>query len=177
MSKVTNILKISVEYYDTESIMILDDNSNTFYLPDSNKTFLKRSWSEDCKKLFSNTFTELDEDIYLVNKKVVCFKILNNISVSNSSEDEMSDYDLPYYLIWKDIETNLSNFNKKGISSDIFLVIIDEHWHQSWEGEWDCNTEYIGVINNNFDTKLILTKVSKENKTNREIEFDKQWNY
>ena len=92
-------------------------------------------------------------------------------------QNEMSDYDLPYYLIWKDIETNLSNFNKKGISSDIFLVIIDEHWHQSWEGEWDCNTEYIGVINNNFDTKLILTKVSKENKTNREIEFDKQWNY
>ena len=178
MSKVTNILKISVEYYDTESIMILDDNSNTFYLPDSNKTFLKRSWSEDCKKLFSNTFAELDEDIYLVNTKVVCFRILNNISVSNNSEDdEMSDYDLPYYLIWKDIETNLSNFNKKGVSSDIFLVIIDEHWYQSWEGEWDCNTEYIGIIDNNFDTKLILTKLSKENKTNREIELDKQWNY
>jgi hypothetical protein len=181
MGKISNIVKIKVCHYDKESIMFLYEGFTSFYRPDSDRTFSENSWSQQEKELFSNTFTELDKDVYLVNEKVVCFKILNNISVSNNSEDDMSDYSLPYYLIWKDIKNNLSNFNKKGVSSDVFLAIIDEHWHQSWEGEWDCNIEYIGILDNNLDTKSILNKVSQENKINRDIEFnkqwDKQWNY
>jgi hypothetical protein len=177
MSKVTNIVKIEVEYYDKESIIIMGDNYYTFYLPDCNKSFLKRSWSKSDKDLFNNTFSELDEDIYLVNQKVVLFRIINNLSISNNTEDDMSDYDLPYYLIWEDIKDKLPKFNKKGISSDVSLVIINENWWQSWEGEWDCNVEYIGVINNEFNPELILTNSSKEKKVIREEEFNKQWNY
>lgn len=177
MGKVTNILKIKVDFYDKESILILEDNSNTLYLPSLNRSFLKRSWLQSDKDLFNNTFSELDEDIYLVNEKVVLFNILNNISICNNTEDDMSDYDLPYYLIWEDIKNKLSNFNKNGVSSDVFLAIINENWWQSWEGEWDCNAEYVGIIDNKFDTNLILTKPSKENKVNREIEFNKQWDY
>lgn len=59
MSKVTNIVKIEVEYYDKESIIIMGDNYYTFYLPDCNKSFLKRNWSQSDKDLFNNTFSEL----------------------------------------------------------------------------------------------------------------------
>jgi hypothetical protein len=171
----TVIFKIRVTYFDEQSIMVGDAKGFKYYLPDENATFIKSSWSESNKTRFNSTFIELDEDVYLVNKKVALFDIINNISLMGGSDDENDYDDFNYCLIWQDIKSKIPNFDKKGKSELTFLVVVLEHWYQCWEGDWDCNYEYVGLVNNDLDPKLLLTNDSRESKIKRDIEFNKRF--
>jgi hypothetical protein len=176
MSSTTVIWKIRVTYFDEQSIMVGDAKGFKYYLPNENTTFVKSNWCEKDKIRFNSTFIELDEDVYLVNKKVARFDIINNISLIGVDSDDESDYDdFNFYLIWEDIKSEISNFDKMGKSELTFLVVVLEHWWQCWEGDWDCNYEYVGVVNNDLDPKLLLTNDAREGKIKRDIEFNRQF--
>ena len=176
MGSNTVIWKIRVTYFDEQSIMIDNGQDFVYYIPEENTTFRKSSWYEKDKKTFNSTFTELDDDIYLVKKQVVQFDIINNISLTEVTDDEDNDYDsFNLHLIWKDIEPNISKFGKDGKYESTFLIVVLEHWWQCWEGDWDCNYEYIGIVNNNIDPKLLITDNSRENKIKRDLKFNKQF--
>lgn len=162
MASITVIWKIRVTYFDEQSIMIDKGESFLYYIPEEDIKFKKSNWFEKDKKIFNSTFTELDDDIYLVEKKVARFDIINNMSLTNQDydEDEYDDFNL--YLIWKDIEKDISKFGKNGTSELTFLIVMLEHYWQCFEGDWDCNYEYIGIVNTNIDPKLLINNENKK---------------
>jgi hypothetical protein len=168
-----NVLyKIKVNFFDEGSALKYNNNIDSFLLPNEKRIFVKNSWCETNKKLFSETFEELDKNIYLVLKPVVSFSILNSFSITNSDYDDsemgLSEM-INLNLLWNDIKDNFGNFDRLGQSELVTTIIIKEHWSQCWEGDWDCNHEYIGVIDNKFDEKSILDKKSLDNLKNREL--------
>jgi len=175
MSSIKLILKLQIRYYDEQSLFT-DSDIDLYYLPGEKKVFKDNSFYEEEKKRIKETFLELDEGNYLVLKPVVSFKVIDSLSLNSDSYDEYDYDDLPAHLIFNDIVDDLGNFDNYGEKSLIFSIIMEEHWHQCWEGDWDCNSEYIGVINNDFKSENVITNKSKEKKKKRELEF-KKWQY
>jgi hypothetical protein len=172
-----NVLyKIKVNFFDEGSALKYNNNIDSFLLPNEKRIFVKNSWCETSKKTFSETFEELDKNIYLVLKPVVSFFILNSFSITNSDYDDsemgLSEM-ININLLWNDIKDNFGNFDRLGQSELVTTIIIKEHWSQCWEGDWDCNHEYIGVIDNKFDEKSILDKKSLDSLKSREVKFKK----
>lgn len=76
--------------------------------------------------------------------------------------------------LWEEVKSEFGKFDRYGKSELVKNILIKEHWHQCWEGDWDCNYEYIGVIDVDFNTKNILTEKSIEQIKKQELEFKKQ---
>ena len=144
-------LKLNVKYLDSGSILRDPSDHTTYYLPESRISFKKSTWSQDRIKKFNDTFSELDDEIYLVKNQVVCVRGVNNILVDNSYDDgDIEDF---YFTenIWGDIKDTMPKFNEIGISEKTFVVVLKETWTQSWEGDWDVYQEYIGTLGDKFN--------------------------
>lgn len=144
-------LKLNVKYLDSGSILKDLSEYTTYYLPESDISFKKSTWNQDQIKKFNDTFTELDDEIYLVKNQVVCVRGVNSILVDNSYDDvDIEDF---YFTenIWDDIKDTMPKFNEIGISEKTFVVVLKETWTQSWEGDWDVYQEYIGTLGDKFN--------------------------
>lgn len=177
-----NILyKIKAIYLDKGSVLVINEYNeiDSFYLPNENKCFNKSSWNESYKKLFNETFKKLDDDIYFVEIPVVTFYILNSFSMNDSDYDDsemgLSEM-INVKMIWEDIKADFKAFDRYGQSELVKTVIIKEHWSQCWEGDYDCNHEYVGILNTGVDSKNLVTEKSYSRLEKRELEF-KKWQY
>lgn len=173
MGSITSIEKIGVIYLDKGAITTGDGNFLNFYLPNENISFCQGGIFERDKEYFDKTFIELDPENgnYLVNEPVVCFYYINNISLMNGfNDDDEGYYSLPCNLIWNDIKHDLK-IDNNGEYRTVVNILYKTHWYQSYEGEWDCSEEYIGILNEYMDPEQIITKKSKENKKNFNEEF------
>ena len=176
-----NVLyKIKAIYLDKGSVFINDYNEiDSFYLPGENKTFNQNSWDKSSNKLFNETFKKLDDDIYFVEKPVVTLYILKSFSMTDNDYDdsEMGLYEMiNVKMIWEDIKNDFKAFDRYGQSELIKTVIIKEHWSQCWEGDYDCNHEYVGILNTGIESKSLVTEKSYNRLEKRELEF-KKWQY
>ncbi len=162
MPSIKLILKLELKYYDEQSLFT-DSDVDSYYLPIEEKSFKNCPFNKEGRILIKETFLELDKSNYLVLKPVVTFNIIDSLVLSDDNEYEYDERDLPTKLIFNDIVDEFGNFDNYGEKSLVFSIIIEESWYQCWDGDWDSNSVYIGVVDNNFENKNIITNKSKEN--------------
>lgn len=177
-----NVLyKIKAIYLDKGSVLVINEYNeiDSFYLPSENKIIKQNSWDRSGDELFKETFKKLDDGIHLVEKPVVAFYIIKSFCMTDSDYDdsEMALHEMiNVKMIWEDIKADFKNFDRYGQSELTKTVIIKEHWSKSWDGDYDCSHEYVGVLNTGVDSKKLVTEKSFNKLKKRELEF-KKWQY
>lgn len=186
MNSVKYLINYQIEYYKKGSIIKLNDGLKyiNFYLPILNKSIIYDSYND--KKynyLIDNSLQYLggaSSSIYGDESgdesgEIPCFLVLGDIVIfslnshfnmgNNSSPMDIDEIECNYIpTLFEEIKFNsryLNEFDKLGVCSFNVNCIIEEHWSQSMD-DWDCYTEYVGMIRDDIDPMLLITDRRRE---------------
>ena len=192
------ICKYNVRYHKKGSVfrLIGDDLTSNHYQsyfdPVSEESFLNGTFSRydyGLGKYFKYLggdrnldYEDKDNHFYLVKRDIIIFKFIDHYSLNNDyqygNEGDDEDFEIdgyPLYNIFRDIKhmNILYNFGSMGYSEMYIKCIISQNWTSCYMGDWDCYTEYIGILNDKIDiTQLITDESLKLLGERRKIDLD-----
>jgi len=164
------VINYAVEHYQKGSIFKCEELNNiNFYFPLRN-THVNYGYygnrSNDI--LVNNTLSLLGEEkdsngvyhsYYLVLENIVIFTTMGHFTLNNNSnQDDFEDLENDYLnLLFDDIKDmdEMVNFNHLGIALFSVNCLIEEHWTQGYD-DWDCYTDYVGVLKDNIDSRSLV---------------------
>lgn len=169
------IINYEVEHYNKGSIFKCRElDQINFYFPLRN---IHVNYGNYCQDKDKDTFVnnalsllgnEPDSDgvyhtYYLVLENIVIFEVSNHFTLNNnSSQDDFEELENDYlHLLFDDIKDwkQLVDFDRLGIANFSVNCLIEEHWTQGYD-DWDCYTDYVGVLKDNIDSKTLVTDKS-----------------
>ena len=163
--------KESFKSYNYDSKMKSLKKSSFEYLGHTSDEILKPILSTLGYKQGENDENEEGDHFYLCREEIVLFKIMNTIHLGSSDHliDDSLVHDVPFPCesVMDDIESDIEGNDRKGHLTKVVTCLFQEDWHQCYEGDWDGNSFYIGVLNENGhlypSSKKRLSKEKEQN--------------
>jgi len=194
------IARIQITGYKKGSVIknIDDRRGNIFYLPNIQETFESYNYDSKKKQLKEKTFLyigssddelvnevkglmkpspENDVDYYYICKDdVFMFNIETIIPLGMGDhnfdyEDSLIFDSINESYIFEDVELDKCKFSKMGTLCRSYSCLYQEDWYQCYEGDWDGNCFYVGVLDENG--KLYTKSIERNENSKKEIE--KYW--
>lgn len=171
-----HLVKLKISLYDTGSIILNPEDSRSCFSIFDKSTFESNSYNDVHHYLFGKSFDHLGSDFnfnvdnngndlyYLVKQPILIVDSLSIISMDHTDNDEYQlEENLFIEEIYEDIKDDFESFNDIGVSTTYCVALYEEDWWQSYEGDWDGNVNYLGIISEKFDHKELLRQSSKDN--------------